>query len=534
MILFPRMRLDCKGDEELMYFMGLDYGTGSCKGCIVDENLEVVSYASREYEILTKHGGVSEHRASEYWPLTCEIIQECLHKAGIKGEEVKAIGTSSALPSLVMIDQEGKPLHNAYNLMDRRAYREKKWLEEHLGNEKIYEITKNSISDHPILVNLLWEKNNRPESFSKIKKALTIDGYIRFCLTETTTAHLSAGIFYGVAYDIYKKEFDQKILDMLGVPAEILPQFCKCEDIVGTVTKKAAKECGLAEGTLVAAGQVDCNAGWLGGGAVMPGDIQMNLGTCGNFGVIHRGEIFMPEMFNLPYTTDAENHYITVATTVTGGQSLRYLKENFADVETMAAKIVSGLDVYDLLNMEAEKIAPGSDGLLMLPYLSGERTPIWDNEARGVLFGLSLNHGRAHMIRAMMEGVAYALYDSFQFFCERGIKMNYPLVMNEGGAKSKLWRRIITDVFGVPTVLVKSRVGAPYGDALLAARACGFIEDYSITKEKTQYVEPMEPIAENHELYMEYFKIYKSLYIHLKQDFKDIDAIKRKHRKLES
>ena len=511
------------------YFLGLDYGTGSCKGCIIDEKLDVVSYANREYEILTKHGGISEHDASLYWPLTCEIIQECLMKAGIKGEDIKAVGTSSALPSLVMIDKEGKLLHKAYNLMDRRAYKEKQWLEEKLGNEKIYEITRNSISDHPILVNLLWEKKNRPESFEKIGKVLTIDGYIRYCLTGTTTAHLSAGIFYGVAYDIFKKEFNQGILDMIGIPIDILPEFCRCEDIVGGITEKAAAESGLKTGTPVAGGQVDCNAGWLGGGAIVPGDIQMNLGTCGNFGVINGGEAFMPEMFNLPYTTDVESHYITVATTVTGGQSLRYLKENFADVETMAAKTIPGLDAYDLLNMEAEKINPGSDGLIMLPYLAGERTPLWDNEARGVLFGLSLNHGRAHMIRAMMEGVAYALYDSFRYFEDRKVKMNYPIVMNEGGAKSKLWRRIITDVFGVPTVLVKSRVGAPYGDALLAARAQGFIKDYSVVKEKVEYIDPMEPVAENHDLYMEYFEVYRNLYSHLKQDFKDLDKIKRKH-----
>lgn len=511
------------------YFLGLDYGTGSCKGCIIDENLNVVSYANREYGILTRHGGISEHDAARYWPLTCEIVKECLMKAGIKGEDIKAVGTSSALPSLVMVDKEGRLLHKAYNLMDRRAYKEKEWLEQKIGNEKIYEITKNSISDHPILVNLLWEKKNRPESFSHIGKVLTIDGYIRFCLTGTTTAHLSAGIFYGVAYDIFKREFNKEILDSIGIPRDILPDFCKCEDIVGEITEKAAAECGLKAGIPVAGGQVDCNAGWLGGGATSPGDIQMNLGTCGNFGVINRGEAFMQEMFNLPYTTDAEKHYVTVATTVTGGQSLRYLKENFADVETMAAQIVPGIDAYDLLNMEAERIAPGSNGLIMLPYLAGERTPIWDNEARGVLFGLSLNHGRAHMIRAMMEGVAYALYDSFRYFRDRDIKINYPLVMNEGGAKSKLWRRIVTDVFGIPTVLVKSRVGAPYGDALLAAKALGFIKDYSIVKEKAEYIEPMEPICKNHDLYMEYFDVYKNIYSHVWQDFKDIDRIKKSH-----
>ena len=137
--------------------------------------------------------------------------------------------------------------------------------------------------------------------------------------------------------------------------------------------------------------------------------------------------------------------------------------------------LIKGYDAFDYLNMEAEQIPPGSEGLVVLPYLMGERTPIWDNDARGVVFGLSLYHTKAHLVRAMMEGVAYALYDSFVILKESGIKINYPLVMNEGGAKSKLWRRIITDVLNVPTVFVKNRVGAPYGDALLAAVATGSV-----------------------------------------------------------
>lgn len=509
------------------YFLGLDYGTGSCKGCIIDENADVLSYANREYQILTREGGFSEHDAKVYWPLTCQIIKECIEKAGISPDEIRGIGTSSALPSLVMIDSEGNTINNAYNLMDRRAYREREYLEELLGNERIYEISKNNVSDHPMLVNMLWEKKNRPQDFERIFKVLTIDGYIRYMLTGSTTAHLSAGIFYGVAYDLMGRKFNQEVLDQIGIPANILPDFCRCEDIVGRVSEKAAAECGLVAGIPVAAGQVDCNAGWVGGGAIADGDVQMNLGTCGNMGVIHKGKDFMPEMFNLPYTTDSENSYITVTTTMTGGQVLRYLKENFAQLETAAAELLPGIDAFDMLNMEAEKVPVGSEGLVVLPYLMGERTPIWDNEARGCVFGLSLYHTKAHLVRAFMEGVAYALYDSYLYYVDKGIEINFPLVMNEGGAKSKLWRRIITDVFNVPTVFLENRVGAPYGDALLAAVATGYFKDYSIAKEKANYIDPMEPIQENHEKYMAYFKVYRNLYQHIKSDYKDLAKIVR-------
>lgn len=507
------------------YFLGMDYGTGGCKACIIDEAADVVSYAYREYDIITNREGFSEHDAERYWPLTCGMIQECVAKAGIRPDEIKGIGTSSALPSLVMVDVQGRPVHRAYNLMDRRAAKEEAWLDESLGREEIFRVTGNRIEDHPIIVNLLWEKNNRPEDFERIDKALTIDGYIRMKLTGKKTAHISAGIYYGVAYDLQNNEFDLDILERIGISESLLPEFCRCEDIIGEVTRQAASEAGLAAGTGVAGGQVDCSAGWLGGGACEVGDIQLNLGTCGNIGIIHKEKPFR-DMFNFPYTTDCTGTYITATTTQTGGQSLRYLKENFGHLETAASKLIPGMDAYDCLNMEAEQVVPGSDGLLVLPYLMGERTPIWDNNARGVIFGLSLHHSKGHLVRAVMEGVAYALYDSFKILRDSGMKMNFPIVMNEGGAKSRLWRRIITDVLDVPTVFVKNRTGAPYGDALLAAVASGYRKDYRIAKEKAVYIDPMEPDAESHEIYMQYFELYKTLYSHVKEDYITLKGIR--------
>jgi xylulokinase len=157
--------------------------------------------------------------------------------------------------------------------------------------------------------------------------------------------------------------------------------------------------------------------------------------------------------------------------------------------------------------------------LIILPFLMGERTPIWDVNARGVIFGLSLNHTKGHVVRAMMEGVAYAMYDSFRLIKEAGLPINYPMVLNEGGAVSQLWRQIITDVFNVPIVLVKRRTGAPYGDAILAGVATGVFDDFAVAKAWVDYVEPMEPDAANHARYMAYFDRYKRIYEHVKEDF---------------
>ena len=401
------------------------------------------------------------------------------------------------------------------------------YLKETIGEDRIFDITKNRLDDHPIIVNLLWEKRNRPESFKIIYKALTIDGFINMKLTGKFSLHLSAAPFYGVAYDLMKRDFNQEILDTIGIDRNLFPPLYRCEAIVGEVTKEAAKETGLAAGIPVAAGQVDCNAGWMGAGAINVGDIQMNLGTCGNFGIIHSNPIFHKSMIAFPYTTDSENVYITVPTTTTGGQLIRYMRDNFYKAEKEAEKD-TGIDTYDLINKEAEVVPPGSEGLVVLPYLMGERTPIWDVYARGTIFGISLNHTRGHFIRAMMEAVAYALYDSFRIIKENNFPVNPPIILNEGGAKSRLWREIITDVFNVPTAMVKRRSGAPFGDAILAGVAVGIFKDFSIAKEWAEYINPKEPNEKNHELYMEYFKLYKDIYNHLKEDFRKLAKLRER------
>ena len=509
------------------YLLGLDYGTGGAKAALVDEHGELKGYAFEEYPILTRHPGWSEHDAEGYWTAACRLVPAVLNDAGAEPGELRGIAVSSALPSLVMIDDEGMPVADAYNLMDRRATDIVESLLEEFGAEAIFEMTKNRLEDHPSIVNLLWEKKHRPEVFGRVSKALTIDGFITRRLTGVNSMHLSAAPFYGVAYDMMSRRFDPEILNRIGLSPTLFPELYRCEEIVGEVSREAAGEIGLVPGIPVAAGQVDCNAGWSGAGAISPGDIQMNLGTCGNFGILHDKAVFQDTMIAFPYTTDSENLYITVPTTTTGGQLIRYLRDTFWTHEQEAAKN-GGPDPYDLINIEAAEIPAGSEGLLILPYLMGERTPLWDVDARGVFFGLSLNHRRGHIARAAMESVAYALYDSWVILKESGLEINGPLILNEGGAKSSLWREIITDVFGIPTAMVESRAGAPYGDAILAGVATGIFPDFSIAREKTRIINHREPDMEKHKMYMEYFRIFKNLYDHVRDDYKRLAEIRNR------
>jgi sugar (pentulose or hexulose) kinase len=511
------------------YLLGLDYGTGGAKACIINAEGEVLGFAFEEYPFFHDKPGWSEHDAMGYWQVACRLIKGCLAQARINPVEIRGLGVSSALPSMVMVDEACHPIHRAYNLMDRRATKEVEWLKARVGEERMMRLTANRLEDHPSIVNLIWEKNNRPDGFDKIRKALTIDGFVTLKLTGQAVVNHPAAPFFGVAYGILERDFDEQILREIGIAREILPRLIECEDVAGEVTAEAAAETGLAPGIPVFT-QVDFNASCIAAGVTEPGDIMSNLGTVGNFGVIFTdtGFMFSPEglsMINLGFTIDAKHNYMTIPSTTTGGQSLRYLRDNFSQLEVETERAL-GVSSYDLLNLQAAKVPAGSEGLIILPFLMGERTPIWDTQARGVIFGLSLTHTKGHVVRAMMEAVAYALYDSYRLIKQAGLPINYPLVLNEGGAVSKLWRQIITDVFNVPTVLVKRRTGAPFGDAILAGVATGVFKNFSVAKEWVEYMDRMEPDQENHGRYMEYFGLYKQLYEHVKGDFRALAELR--------
>jgi len=511
-------------------FLGMDFGTGGAKASLVDMDGEVLAYSFREFSLITEHPGWSEHEATEYWPAACSLIREVMARAGVRGGEVRGVAVSSALPSMVMVDERGEPVHRGYNLMDKRATEEVRWLKERVGEDRIFELSGYRIEDQPLLVSLLWEKRNRPESFRRVVKALTIDGYLTFRLTGRAVTHFSGAAFYGVAYDVRRRRFDGRMLADIGIDPALLPELANCADIAGTVTAAAAEATGLATGTPVAAGQVDCNASWVGAGAIEPGAFQCNLGTVGNFGIVHRDLAFnfSPTgrlMINFPYTVDSERTFVTVPTTMTGGQCIRWIRDKFGQAEQDAERL-TGLDAYDLLNLQARDVPPGAEGLVVLPFLMGERTPLWDPLARGVVFGLSLNHGRGHLVRAMMEGVAFAMYDSFRLVRDAGLPIHPPMVMNEGGAVSPLWRQIIADVFDVPNVLVVNRAGAPYGDALLAAVACGAFPDFTIVRKRVRTEHRVDPDRSRHERYQELFQLYRRLYEHLKDDFREIARLR--------
>lgn len=465
------------------YMLGLDFGTGGAKLCAVLPTGQVVHQGYEEYPQYHDRPGYSEHDPVRYWEVARRLIAASV---GHVGGGVAAISVSCALPSLVMVDAHGEPIGRAINLLDRRASREVSEVSERIGAERIQELTGNRVDDYPTMVSMLWLAHNQPAEFAAARKGLTIDGYIAMRLTGRATLNRSCAVFYGVAYDIRRGCFAEDVLDEVGMPKDKLPELVDCDEVIGTLAPDVASELGVDPACRVLGGQVDCNAAWIGGGAVSPGDFQLNLGTCGVIGVVHDRQEFLSthagrQVVNIPYTTDVRHVYSAVAVTMTGGQALRYLRDVLGVGETAARTL--GVSPYDLLTQQAAEVPAGSEGLLALPYLMGERVPLWDSTARAAYVGLSLHHTRGHLIRAMLEGVAYALRWALDVLREGGLPIREPLVLNEGGARSELWRRILTDVLEVKTTTLTRGGGAPLGDAILAGVGVGALASFDVARE---------------------------------------------------
>jgi sugar (pentulose or hexulose) kinase len=229
------------------YFLGLDYGTGGAKGCIADANGNVLGYFFEEYPIITLKPGWSEHDPHLYWEIACRIIKGCIEQSKINPTEIKGIAVSCALPCMVMIDKEGSPISNAYNLMDRRAVKEVQWVKDNVGEKEIFKITANRLDDHHSAVNLLWEKKNRPDIYNRIYKIFTISSYINFRLTGNISEVHQNACFSGV-YDIIGKRFNDDLINKFGISSEIFPELHFARDIIGTVSSNAASQTGLVEG----------------------------------------------------------------------------------------------------------------------------------------------------------------------------------------------------------------------------------------------------------------------------------------------
>lgn len=507
------------------FLVGCDVGTSATKAVVMAEDGTVLGAHSIEYPLDTTKtsadrypGAKAEHDPETYWDAVAGTISESIRQAKADPKSIKGVSISALAPACILVDKNLRPLQQAHIWMDRRATAECDWLKDVVGDERVIKLSANPIDPYYATTKLMWEKNNRPDFYRATYKLQTAADYPCMKLTGKAVTDYSNASLIGIAFDIVNRKWDTELIEEIGLDPEKFPDLYACDEVVGEVTGEAAEATGLARGTPVVAGTVDTNAAWVAAGAVDPGATQLNIGTAGVLGVVHETPTFTENMVTIVHAADSQRLYTTQAPLVSSGALIRHFRDNFGHLER-AAEAVAGVDAYELMNREAEAAPPGSAGLIVLPYFMGERTPIWDPRARGVVFGLSLDHGRGHFIRALMEGAAYAWRHNFDLMRASGLALNLPLVLSEGGAKSRLWRQIVADVLNVECVYAHASKGAPAGNALVAGVGVGVYKDYAVVKDWVEIGDSAAPIPENVARYQDLYAIYLDLYPSLKEHY---------------
>ncbi len=506
------------------YLVGSDVGTGGTKSVVIDSNGNVLGKHFIEYPLITNELGYVEHDPQWYWNAVADTISKAITDSKVNPKNIKGVSISALSPACILVDKDLQPLQLAHIWMDRRATKQCEWLKQSIGEDRVFNLTANIIDSYYAITKLMWERDNRPDLYKRTYKLQTAADYPVMKLTGKAITDYSNACLIGIAYDIRKKVWDEKLLKEIDIDICKLPDLYPCEKVIGYVTKQAAERTGLAAGTPVVAGTVDCNAAWVATGAVEDGDASIVMGTAGIIGIVHKKDSFTKGMITICHTANSKDTYTTLSAQLCGGL-YRYYRDNLAMAEKNAERD-TGIDAYELMDALAAKIKPGCEGLLVLPYFQGERTPIWDPYVRGMIFGLSFNHTRGHIIRAIMEGTGYSFRYNYNLIKNSGIKINLPFVMSEGGAKSKLWRQIVCDMLEIPAVYMKNTSGAPFGNAVLAGVGTGIFKDFSIVKKWTEVADKTEPITSNTEIYKKYYDIFVELYRRNKDVYVELAKIR--------
>ena len=493
------------------YLLGIDIGTSACKVAVFDRAGRVLAAENGDYPVYYPHEGWAEQNPEEWWKAVCGAVRGSIARAGILPEEIAGVGIDGQSWSAIAVDRKGNVLTNTPIWMDTRAQDICDRLNEEIGAEEIFRTAGNSLQPSYTTAKILWYKENLPEVYRNTYRILQSNSYIAFKLTGEMTQDLSQG--YGLhCFNMRTGKWDDRMCDRLGIPREFLPEICGCDEIVGTVTKEAARETGLAEGTPVAAGGLDAACGTLGAGVIHPGETQEQGGQAGGMSICTKEYKADPRLI-LGFHV-VPGLWLLQGGTTGGGGVMRWFEREFADYERMM-KEETGVSSLNQLNEIAEKVSPGCDGLVFLPYMAGERSPIWNPYAKGVFYGLDFSKTKGHMVRACMEGVALSLRHNLEVAREAGAEAKVLRAMG-GSANSLLWTQIKADITGKPIVVPASDTATTLGAAMLAGVGTGFYKDYEeavkLTVSETRRHEPNEANwAVYDRTYETYLRLYEAL-----------------------
>ncbi|MBR6650678.1 MAG: xylulokinase [Clostridia bacterium] len=490
-----------------MLFIGIDLGTSACKFLLTDETGAVLKTVSREYPLMFPNPGWSEQDPSHWWNACLEGIPALLE--GFDAKEVKGIGAGGQMHGLVILDENDQVLRPAILWNDGRTAAEVDYLNEEIGRSVLSERTANIAFAGFTAPKILWVQKNEPEIFARIKKIMLPKDYIVYKLTGVHCCDYSdaSGM---LLLDVKNKCWSSEMLSLCGVTEEQMPALYESYDKVGQVKADIAEKFGFAGDVTVCAGAGDNAAAAVGTGTVGEGKCNISLGTSGT--VFISSDNFGVDSTNgLHSFAHADGYYHLMGCMLSAASCNKWWQDEIIgtkDYKGEEAKITD-----DML---------GKNKVFFLPYLMGERSPINDTDARATFVGMSMDTTRAQMTQAMLEGVAFAIRDSFEVAKSLGIEINRSNICG-GGSKSPLWKKIFANVLGIPLDIIKTEEGPGYGGAILAMVACGVYPDVrSAAEALVSTVSTIEPEPELTKLYEERYQQYRKIYPAMKQLFKDL------------
>lgn len=504
----------------MAYLIGVDLGTSGTKTVLFAEDGTVAASCTIEYPLYQPQNGWAEQDPLDWWNAVCGTTKAVIAKAGISASEIKGVGLSGQMHGLVMLDKAGNVLRKSIIWCDQRTAKECEEITQKVGAENLIKITANPALTGFTASKIMWVKNNEPEIYEKCAHILLPKDFIRYKLTGEFATEVSDASGMQLL-DVPNRKWSDQVLDALQIEKSLLGKVYESPEITGKVTKAASDLTGLAEGTAVVGGAGDNAAGAVGTGTVHDGRAFTTIGTSGVV-FAHTSKLSIdPKGRVHTFCCAVPGAWHVMGVTQGAGLSLKWFRDNFCHEEMIAAAGMKK-DPYFLMDKQAEEIPIGSDRLLYLPYLMGERTPHLDPNCRGVFFGLSAMHTRQHLLRAVMEGVTFSQRDSVEVLREMGVSINEMLACG-GGGSSPLWRQMLADVYGCPVKTVVSKEGPALGVAILAGAGTGVyssVQDGCAAVIKTN--PPQNPISQNSAEYEKFYNIYRALYPALKNNFSEL------------
>lgn len=502
-------------------YLGIDVGTSGTKTLAMRESGEILATATAEYPLSSPKPGWSEQAPEDWWQGTIQSVRQVLKKGGVKPPEVAGIGLSGQMHGSVFLDKHHEVIRPALLWNDQRTAEECTEIERLAGGRtKLIEMVANPALTGFTAPKILWLRKHEPRNFAKTVQVLLPKDYVRFRLTGEFATEVSDASGT-LLLDVKNRCWSQPLLDALQLDRGLLPRVYESEEVSGKLSAAAAKVLGLKEGVPVVGGGGDQAAGAVGNGIVRRGVISATMGTSGVV-FAHSDELQYDSQGRLhTFCHAVRGKWHVMGVVLSAGGSLQWYRNQLGEAEVAEARRKK-VDPYELICAQAEAAPAGSEGLFFLPYLTGERTPHADPHARAAWIGLSLRHGRPHLVRSVMEGATYAMRDSLEII--RG--MNIPVKeirLSGGGARGAFWRQLQADIYGQKVVTINASEGPAYGVALLAAAGTGAYKDVvEACGAAIRVVQSANPAAKARKTYDAAYPIFGQLYRSLKDDFRTI------------